>query len=127
MLVDLSKTDLVYPSSCVTSNRDFVKAEPAVVLNFLRGYVAGINSIRKDHGFAAKAFAKWMREKDMAVVRKTVETYARLFRPAPYVPDKGIENVLSDLVPKRPDFKQYVGWPEFFRDNRHLERALQEK
>jgi NitT/TauT family transport system substrate-binding protein len=127
VLVDLSKSDLVYPSSCVTSSRDFVKAEPLVVQNFLRGYVAGINLIKKDHGFAAKAFAKWMREKDLVVVKKTVETYARLFRPAPYVPDKGIENVLSDMVVKRPEFKQYLGWPEYFRDNKPLETVLREK
>jgi NitT/TauT family transport system substrate-binding protein len=42
VLVDLSKTDLVYPSSCVTSSRDFVKTEPAIVQNFLRGYVKRI-------------------------------------------------------------------------------------
>jgi NitT/TauT family transport system substrate-binding protein len=127
VLVDLSKTDLVYPSSCVTSSRDFIKAEPAVVQNFLRGYVAGINLIKKDHGFAQKSFAKWMREKDLAVVKKTVETYARLYKPAPYVPDKGIDNVLKDMVVKRPELKQYLGWPEFFRENKPLETVLREK
>jgi len=127
ILVDLSKTDLVYPSSCVTSSRDFVKAEPVVVQNFLRGYVAGINLIKRDHGFAEKSFAKWMREKDLALVKKTVETYARLFKSAPYVPDRGIENVLKDMLTKRPDLKQYVGWPEFFRENKPLETILRDK
>jgi len=127
ILVDLSKTDLVYPSSCVTSSRDFVKAEPVVVQNFLRGYVAGINLIKRDHGFAEKSFAKWMREKDLALVKKTVETYARLFKPAPYVPDSGIENVLKDMLTKRPDLKQYVGWPEFFRENKPQETILRDK
>jgi ABC-type nitrate/sulfonate/bicarbonate transport system substrate-binding protein len=127
ILVDLSKTDLVYPSSCVTSSRDFVKAELVVVQNFLRGYVAGINLIKRDHGFAEKSFAKWMREKDLALVKKTVETYARLFKSAPYVPDKGIENVLKDMIIKRPDLKQYVGWPEFFRENKPLETILRDK
>jgi NitT/TauT family transport system substrate-binding protein len=127
ILVDLSKTDLVYPSSCVTSSRDFVKAEPGLVQNFLRGYVAGIKLIKRDHGFAEKSFAKWMREKDLTLVKKTVETYARLFKPAPYVPDKGIENVLKDMITKRPDLKQYVGWPEFFRENKPLETVLREK
>ncbi|HUK39775.1 MAG TPA: ABC transporter substrate-binding protein [Candidatus Acidoferrales bacterium] len=126
VLVDLSKTDLVYPSSCVTSSRDFIKAEPAVVQSFLRGYVAAINLIKKDHDFAQKSFAKWMREKDAAIVKKTVETYARLYKPAPYVPDKGIDNVLKDMVVKRPDFKQYLGWPEFFRENKPLEAVLRE-
>ncbi len=68
-----------------------------------------------------------MREKDTVIVRKTVEAYARLFKTAPYVPDKGIENVIQDLVKARPDFKEYIGWPEPFRENGPLEKVLKEK
>jgi hypothetical protein len=68
-----------------------------------------------------------MREKDSAIAKKTVEAYARLFKPAPIVPDKGIENVVQDLVKARPDFKQYIGWPEPFRENGPLEKVLKEK
>ena len=64
VLVDLSTTDLVYPSSCVTSSRAFIKAEPKTTHEFLRAYVAGIHLIKKDLRFAEKSFAKWMREKD---------------------------------------------------------------
>ena len=127
VLVDLSTTDLVYPSSCVTSSRAFIKAEPKTTHEFLRAYVAGIHLIKKDLRFAEKSFAKWMREKDLAIVKKTVETYARLYKPAPYVPDKGIDNVLKDMVVKRPELKQYLGWPEFFRENKPLETVLREK
>jgi len=124
VLVDLSTTDLVYPSSCVTSSRAFVKAEPKTTENFLRAYVAGIHLIKRDHRFAEKSFAKWMREKDLAIAKRTVQAYARLFKPAPFVPDKGIENVLNDLIRMRPEFKEYLGWPEPFRENGPLERAL---
>ncbi len=127
VLVDLSTTDLVYPSSCVTSSRAFIKAEPKTTHEFLRAYVAGIHLIKKDLRFAEKSFAKWMREKDAAIVKKTVEAYARLFKPAPIVPDKGIDNVIQDLVKARPDFKQYIGWPEPFRENGPLEKVLKEK
>jgi len=127
VLVDLSTTDLVYPSSCVTSSRAFIKAEPKTTHEFLRAYVAGIHLIKKDLRFAEKSFAKWMREKDAAIVKKTVEAYARLFKPAPIVPDKGIDNVIQDLVKARPDFKQYIAWPELFRENGPLEKVLKEK
>src|SRR5437867_7969699 len=40
MFVDLSITDLIYPSSCVASSRAFVKAESKIVDDFLRAYVA---------------------------------------------------------------------------------------
>lgn len=127
VLVDLSSTDLVYPSSCVTSSRAFIRAEPKTTHEFLRAYVAGIHLIKKDQRFAEKSFAKWMREKDVAIVKKTVEAYARLFKPAPVVPDKGIENVILDLVKARPDFKEYIGWPEPFRENGPLEKVLKER
>jgi ABC-type nitrate/sulfonate/bicarbonate transport system substrate-binding protein len=127
ILVDLSKTDLVYPSSCVTASRDLVKAEPALVEKFLRAYVGGIRLARANHQFAQKSFMIWLREKDAALAKRTVDIYARLLKPAPFVPDKGIETVVKDLVVSRPEFKEYVGWPEYFRDNRPLERVLRGK
>ena len=127
VLVDLSKTDLVYPASCVTSSRAFIRTEPKTTDDFLRAYVAGIQLIKRDHGFAEKSFAKWLREKDPAIVKRSVAAYAGLFKPAPFVPDKGIENVVKDLLRKRPEFKEYLGWPEPFRENGPLEKALREK
>ena len=127
VLVDLSTTDLVYPSSCVTSSRAFIRAEPKITDDFLKAYVAAIHLIKKDHRFAEKSFSKWMREKDATITKRTVGAYARLFKTTPVVPDKGIENVVQDLIKQRPDFKEYIGWPEPFRENGPLERALREK
>ncbi|MBI4524787.1 MAG: hypothetical protein HY695_13370 [Deltaproteobacteria bacterium] len=127
VLVDLSKTDLVYPSSCVTSSRAFIRAEPKTVEDFLRAYVAGIYLIKKNHPFAEKSFSKWLREKDPTIVQKSVAAYARLFKPAPFVRDKGIENVVRDLMKKRPEFKEYLGWPGPFRENGPLEKVLRDR
>jgi ABC-type nitrate/sulfonate/bicarbonate transport system substrate-binding protein len=127
VLVDLSKTDLVYPSSCVTASRAFIRAEPKLTEDFLRAYVAAIHLIKKDPQGAEKSFAKWLREKDPAIARRSVAAYAPLFKRTPVVPDKGIENVVRELVRKRPELKEYLGWPEPFRENGPLERALREK
>ncbi len=120
----MSTTDLVYPSSCVASSRAFVKAEPKLVEDFLRAYVAGIQLIKKDANFAEKSFAKWLRERDPYLIKKTVEAYSKIFKPAPYVPDKGIETVMKDLASRRPVPKEFIGRPELFRDNGPLEKAL---
>jgi NitT/TauT family transport system substrate-binding protein len=124
MFVDLSTTDLVYPSSCVASSRSFVKSEPKVVDDFLRAYIAAIQLIKKDPAFAERTFAKWLREKDPSLIKKTVESYGRLFKPAPFVSDKGIETVMKDLANRRAIPKEFYGRPELFRDNGPLERAL---
>ncbi len=124
MFVDLSTTDLIYPSSCVASSRAFVKAESKVVEDFLRAYVAAIQLIKKDRNFAEKTFAKWLREKDPYLINKTTESYARLFKLKPFVPDRGIETVMKDLATRRPIPKEFIGRPEMFRDNGPLEKAL---
>lgn len=124
LLVDLSTTDLVYPSSCVASSRAFVKAESKLVEDFLRAYAGGIQLIKKDANFAEKSFAKWLRERDPYLIKKTVEAYSKIFKAAPYVPDKGIESVLKDLASRRPVPKEFLNRPELFRDNGPLERAM---
>ncbi len=124
LLVDLSMTDLVYPSSCVASSRAFVKSEPKLVEDFLRAYVAGIQLIKKDASVAEKSFSKWLRERDANLVKKTVEAYRKIFKTVPIVPDKGIENVLKDLASRRPVSKEFIGHPELFRDNGPLEKVL---
>jgi ABC-type nitrate/sulfonate/bicarbonate transport system substrate-binding protein len=124
MFVDLSTTELVYPSSCVASSRAFVKSEPKLVDDFLRAYVAAMQLIKKDVAFAEKTFAKWLREKDPGLIKKTVESYTKIFKAAPYVPDKGIETVIKDLASRRTIPKEFVNRPELFRDNGPLERVL---
>ena len=124
VLVELTKTDLIYPSSCVTSSRAFVKSESRVVEDFLSAYVAGINLIKKDSSFAERSLVKWTRETDPYVVTKSIETHGRIFKSPPYVPDKGIENVVNDLASRRNVSKEFIGRPELFRDNVPLDRAL---
>jgi hypothetical protein len=100
-----------------------LKAEPKTVQDFLSGFTAGIQLIKRDSRAAERSLAKWTRENDPYVLTRTVEAHARLFKIPPYVPDKGIENVMKDLVNRRPVPKEFIGHPEFFRDNTPLERS----
>jgi NitT/TauT family transport system substrate-binding protein len=124
VLVDLSKTDLVYPSSCVTSSRAFVKAEPKAVNAFLHTYVSAIQVIKKDLKLAERTLTKWLKERESGNLTASVEAFVRLFKAVPDVPDKGIENILKDLANQRPVPKQFIGHPELFRDHGPLERAI---
>jgi ABC-type nitrate/sulfonate/bicarbonate transport system substrate-binding protein len=124
MLIDLTKTDLIYPSSCVTSSRAFVKTEPRLVEDFLAAYNAAIQLIKKDTSAAQRSLSKWTRENDSTIVGKTIEVHSRIFKSPPYVPDKGIENVIKDLATRRAVPKEFLGRPDLFRDNGPLERAV---
>ena len=124
VLVDLTKTDLVYPSSCVTSSRAFVKAEPKLVGAFLSAYVGAIQLIKKEPILAERSLIKWLKDKESADLTKSVEAFVRLFKTIPNAPDKGIESVLKDLASRRPVPKEMFGRPELFRDHGPLEKSL---
>ena len=124
VLVDLSKSDLVYPSSCVTSTRAFVKAEPKTVVAFLNAYVSAIHMVKKDPKLAERTLVKWLKAKESANLTKSIDAFVRLFKPVPNVPDKGIENILNDLARQRPVPKEFFGHPELFRDNGPVEKAI---
>ena len=126
VLVDLTKTDFAYPPSCVVSSIGYVRDNPAIVERFLKAYIEAILLTKKDHGFAERVLSKWFRETDAVILKKTVEAYTELFKPIPYVPDKGIDLVLTELSVRRPVAKKFMGRPEYFRNHQPLERLVKE-
>jgi len=126
LFVDLTKTNFVYPPSCVTSSRAFLKEQPATVERVLKAYVEAIRLFKKDRQFAERLYAKIYRETDSGVIKKTVEVYADLFKPVPYVPDQGIKLVVQELAQRRPLPKDFASRVEQFRDNGPLEKLAKE-
>ena len=126
VLVDLSKTNFVYPPSCVTSSRAFLKEQPGTVERVLKAYVEAIRRFKKDPEFAERVYAKTYRESDSKAVKKMVEVYGELFKPVPYVPDQGINVVVQELALRRPLSKEFVNRADQFRDNRPLEKLAKE-
>jgi NitT/TauT family transport system substrate-binding protein len=126
LLVDQSTASFVYPSSCVATSRSFIKNNPAVVERFLKAYIESTRLIKKDSAFVEQVIKKWHRETDSAFIKKTVEIYARIFKPIPYVSDQGLEIVLKELSSRRPGSKELLGKPELFRDHAPLEKLVKE-
>ena len=126
LLVDLSTPNFIYPSSCVATTRAFIKKNPAAVERFLRAYIEAGRLIKKDGAFVEQVIKKWHRETDAAFIKKTVEVYARIFKPVPYVSDQGLEVVLKELSARRAVPKEFFGKPELFRDHTPLEKVIKE-
>jgi len=126
VLLDLTKTDFTYPASCVASSRAFVKGNPERVENFLKAYTSAIQLIKKDHTAAERAIVKMLRGMDSEVVKKTVDTYAPLFKAVPKVPDKGLEAVLTELAQRSPVPKEMMDRLDYYRDNGPLDKLVKE-
>lgn len=126
LFADLTKTNFMYPPSCVTSTRAFLREQPATVERFLKAYVEAIRLFKKDRQFAERLYAKTYRENDSRAIKKTVEVYADLFKPVPYVPDQGIKVVVQELAQRRPLPKDFATRVEQFRDNGPLDKLAKE-
>ena len=126
LFVDLTKTNFIYPPSCVTSSRAFLKEQPGTVERVLKAYVEAIHLLKTDRQFAERLYAKIYRETDSRMIKKTVEVYADLFKPLPYVPDQGIKFVVQELAQRRPLPNHFVSRVEQFRDNGPLEKLAKE-
>ena len=126
VLLDLTKTDFVYPASCVVSSRAFIKESPRVVDRFLRAYVEAIHLTKKDRLFTEKVFNKWLRQPDPEIAKRTVQVYADLFKRVPTVTDGGIKAVLEELAESSPVPKEMMNRPDYFRDTAPVERLVKE-
>jgi ABC-type nitrate/sulfonate/bicarbonate transport system substrate-binding protein len=124
VLLDLSKTDFVYPASCVVSSRSFVKGNPDTVERFLKAYIEAIHLMKKDHGAGERAYNKWLKPKDTQLAKKAVDAYANLFKPIPRVTDRGIQAVLEVLASSTSVPKELMDRPDYFRDNGPLEKLV---
>jgi len=124
VLLDLSKTDFVYPASCVVSSRSFVKENAGTVDRFLKAYVEAIHLMKKDHSVGEKAYNKWLKPKDPLLAKRAVEAYASLFKAIPRVTDRGVQAVLEDLASSTAVPKDLMDRPDHFRDNGPLEKLV---
>jgi ABC-type nitrate/sulfonate/bicarbonate transport system substrate-binding protein len=126
VLIDLSKTDLKYPPSCVGSSRAFVRKNPNTVERFLKAYTEAISVIKTDPALAKRIYAKEYRESDQVVIDKVVTVYAGLFKSVPTVPASGLETVIRELGARKPLPNDAFRQPDFYKDDAPLQKIIKE-
>jgi NitT/TauT family transport system substrate-binding protein len=126
VLIDLSKTDLKYPPSCVGSSRSFVRNNPNTVERFLKAYTEAIHVIKTNPALARRIYAKEYRESDPVVVDKIVTVYAGLFKSNPAVPPSGLETVIRELAARKPLPNETFRQPDFYKDDAPLQKIIRE-
>jgi NitT/TauT family transport system substrate-binding protein len=126
VLIDLAKTDLKYPPSCVGSSRSFVRKNPNTVERFLKAYTEAISVIKTDLNLAKRIYAKEYRESDAAVIDKVVTVYAGLFKSIPTVPSSGLETVIREQAARKALPSDAFRQPDFYKDDGPLQKIVKE-
>jgi len=126
VLIDLSKTDLKYPPSCVGSSRAFVRKNPNTVERFLKAYTEAIHVIKTDSALTKRVYAKEYRESDAAVVDKIVTVYSGLFKSIPSVPASGLETVIREAAARKALPSEAFRQPDFYKDDAPLQKIVKD-
>jgi len=126
VLIDLSKTDLKYPPSCVGSSRAFVRRNPNTVERFLKAYTEAIHVIKTDSALTKRVYAKEYRESDAAVVDKIVTVYSGLFKSIPFVPASGLETVIREAAARKALPSEAFRQPDFYKDDAPLQKIVKD-
>ena len=126
VLIDLSKTDLKYPPSCVGSSRAFVRRNPNTVERFLKAYTEAIHVIKTDSALTKRVYAKEYRESDAAVVDKIVTVYSGLFKSIPSVPSSGLETVIREAAARKALPSEAFRQPDFYKDDAPLQKIVKD-
>ena len=94
-VVDVSSLGMPYPNSVVAANATYITGNRNILLRFLRAYSEGIARVAKDRPATIKAFVKYTKEKDEAILSELYQLYGiKQLEKVPYVKLEAVEEVL---------------------------------
>jgi ABC-type nitrate/sulfonate/bicarbonate transport system substrate-binding protein len=112
-VVDVSSLGMPYPNSVVAANGNYIAGNRALLLRFVRAYSEGIARVSKDRAATMKAFMKYTKEQDPAILGELYQLYGvKQLEKIPYVKTEAVEEVLrtEGIKPGKVD-------PSSFLDN----------
>jgi NitT/TauT family transport system substrate-binding protein len=105
-LAYLPKLGISFQHTTLATTQSYVKKNRATALKVLRAYVAAIERIRADKGFASKVLAKNFKTNDSEVLEYTYNVALPLFKTPPYPTLGGIQATLDFMADKEPKAKE---------------------
>lgn len=114
VLVNLSALGIEYQHVVVPSTTSFIRAHPAVMQSFMRGWADGIRFYKTRKEESKRAIARYSKIKDPEGLELLYQSYAKIFPDAPYPTMKGIASIVASLRQMDASLKEPA--PESFVD-----------
>jgi ABC-type nitrate/sulfonate/bicarbonate transport system substrate-binding protein len=119
-LADLRKSDIEYAGSAIAGMASYIKSQPQLVENFLKGYVESLHFFRTQKERTLAGVMKFLKMNDRARVEEGYNYYVDIMPVMPYANPAGVRAVLQFLVAAQP--KAATANPEEFYDNSFLKK-----
>ncbi len=119
-LIDMRKSDIEYAGSAVAGMVGYIKSQPQLVENFLKGYIESLHFFRTQKEKTVAGIMKFMKMNDRSRAEEGYEYYLDLMPVMPYPSAAGVKAVLQFLAAGQP--KAGTANPEEFYDVRILKK-----
>jgi ABC-type nitrate/sulfonate/bicarbonate transport system substrate-binding protein len=119
-LADLRKSDIEYAGSAIAGMTSYIKSQPRLVENFLKGYVESLHFFRTQKEKTLAGVMKFLKMNDRARVEEGYNYYIDMMPVMPYANPAGVRAVSQFLVASQP--KAATANPEEFFDNGFLKK-----
>ena len=121
ILTSLQEAGLKYSFDAVFVSREYGTKNRDTVVRFLRGFVDGIATMKKNRSESIATLKKWTRLNDQNALEETYRIFVELIPAKPYGSEEGWHNLLEVLSATNPKAKQ-LGYNEAF-DYSYLKEA----
>ncbi|HEX9443447.1 MAG TPA: ABC transporter substrate-binding protein, partial [Candidatus Binatia bacterium] len=122
-LADLRKTDIAYAGNSIATMAPYLKSHPAVVENFLKGYIESLHFFRTQKERSVAGIMRYLKISDRARAEEGYDYYVEMMPLLPYPTAAGLRTVLQNLAPAQP--KAASANPEEFYDTAFLKKIEQ--
>lgn len=118
VLMDLSATDIEYPSNEIATTKSFAKSREDLIRRFAQAYTEGVHRYKTDKAFAKKVVTQYTKLDDEEVLEDSYQLYARIFADASYPTVESMKTVLEEVSAGEPKAKDVD--PASFIDRRFI-------
>lgn len=105
VLVNLAKLSIAYPQQVVETTDRFIKENPQLVKNYLKGFIAGIHYGLTNKEGAKKIMAKYLRITDPEILEATYASYAETTDRRAFPNMQGFRYAVDELARRLPAAK----------------------
>jgi ABC-type nitrate/sulfonate/bicarbonate transport system substrate-binding protein len=121
ILTSLQEAGLKYSFDAVFVSKEYAARNRDTVVRFLRGFVDGIATMKRNRSESLATLKKWTRLTDQNALEETYRIFVDLIPAKPYGSEEGWHNLMEVLSATNPKAKQ-LGYNEAF-DYSYLKEA----
>ena len=114
ILADPTQYDIPFPQLEVITTRAFLKAQPDIVMRYMRAIIEGIHAVKHNPEPSIRALSKYLRIDDREALEEVYRLYREIYPPVPHPSAAAIQTQLTWMAEKDPRAK--AAKPEQFID-----------